>query len=238
MVVEQPNMKRIAILLSGRHGGGSNMQAIAAACADERIAGQIARVVGNHAESPALARAREMRIQTIVAPSPRESSAPDAEEAYGAALLRVIDEAKPDLICLAGYIRKVPDSIVAAYPGRIMNIHNALLPAFGGRGMFGLHVHQAALDYGVKVSGCTVHFVDESYDTGPIILQSVVPVEDDDTAETLAARVLVAEHKAFPRAIGLFCDGRLRIEGRRVHISEALPGETASSPKERQRRIS
>ena len=106
-----------------------------------------------------------------------------------------------------------------------MNTHPALLPAFGGQGMYGAHVHQAALDYGVKVSGCTVHFVDETYDTGPIILQSVVPVQDDDTAETLAARVLAAEHEAYPRAVALFADGRLRLEGRLVRVTE-LPRPT------------
>lgn len=238
MIVEQRLMKRIAILLSGRHGRGSNMQAIAEACADGRIAGEIALVIGNYADAPALARARDLGISTITVPSPRKSDAPDSEAAYGAALRRVIGEAKPDLICLAGYIRKVPSEIVRDYPGRIMNIHNALLPAFGGRGMFGLHVHQAALDYGVKVSGCTVHFVDEGYDTGPIILQSVVAVEDDDTAETLAARVLVAEHQAFPRAISLFCEGRLRIVGRRVQTLAASSGDSASSPEQRVSRTS
>ncbi len=103
-----------------------------------------------------------------------------------------------DLICLAGYMRKVPDTLIAAYPGRIMNIHAALLPAFGGKGMYGLHIHEAVLDYGAKVSGCTVHFVDGSYDTGPIILQTPVPVEEDDTAETLAARVLARRASNLP----------------------------------------
>lgn len=212
-------MIRIAVLLSGRHGRGSNMQAIADACADGRIAGRITLVIGNHAASPALARARDLHLPTAVVPSPSKGQGPEAEAAYGDALRHALDDAQPDLICLAGYIRKVPDVVVSAYTGRVMNIHNALLPSFGGRGMFGLHVHQAVLDYGVKVSGCTVHFVDESYDTGPIILQAVVPVEEDDTAETLAARVLVAEHASFPHAIGLFAAGRLRVAGRRVHIA-------------------
>jgi phosphoribosylglycinamide formyltransferase-1 len=212
---------RIAILLSGRHGRGSNMQAIARACAEGRIAGRVALVVGSHADSPALARAEEMGLTVRVLPSPARSASLDEETAYARALRALLDDAAPGLVCLAGYLRRLPPDTVRSYAGRIMNTHPALLPAFGGRGMYGAHVHQAALDYGVKVSGCTVHFVDEAYDTGPIILQSVVPVQDDDTAETLAARVLVAEHEAYPRAAALFADGRLRMEGRRVRIAEA-----------------
>lgn len=137
---------------------------------------------------------------------------------YGKAILGVLAENKIDLLCLAGYMRILPSNVVRAYRWRIMNIHPALIPMFCGKGMYGEHVHRAALDYGVKVSGCTVHFVDEEYDTGPIILQKVVPVEEGDTPETLAARVLVQEHKAYPEAIQLFAEGRLSIEGRVVHI--------------------
>lgn len=212
-------MIRIVVLLSGRHGRGSNMQALADACADGHIAGRVALVLGNWAESPALERARGLGLPTGVIASPPRGAAPSAEEDYGAALLAAIGDARPDLICLAGYIRKLPDAVVAAHPGRIMNMHNALLPSFGGRGMYGGRVHQAVLDYGAKVSGCTVHFVDADYDTGPIILQTPVPVAEDDTAETLAARVLAAEHEALPRAVALFAQGRLRIEGRRVLIA-------------------
>jgi len=205
-------MIRIAILLSGRHGRGSNMQAIAQACVEGRIDGRVALVIGNQTDSPALARAREMGLSALVISS-RQS-----EETYAGALLAALHEAQTDLICLAGYMRKVPESVVSAYAGRIMNIHAALLPAFGGKGMYGLHAHQAVLDYGAKVSGCTVHFVDESYDTGPIILQTPVPVDEDDTAETLAARVLAAEHQSYPKAVALFAQGRLTVEGRRVRI--------------------
>jgi phosphoribosylglycinamide formyltransferase-1 len=194
------------------------MEAIARACTDGRIAGRIALVAGNFADAPALARADGLGLPTCVVPSPPRGASEAVEAAYGQALLRMLDEVRPDLICLAGYIRKVPPVVVIAFAGRIMNIHNALLPAFGGQGMFGLRVHQAALDYGVKVSGCTVHFVDEHYDSGPIILQTPVPVSEDDTAETLAARVLAAEHETYPRAISLFAAGRLRVAGRRVHI--------------------
>ena len=210
---------RIAILLSGRHGRGSNMAAIAQACADGRIDGRVTGVVGNFADSPALARARELGLPAQSITSRQE------EDAYAGALEAALRRTEADLVCLAGFMRKVPDGIVRAHAGRLMNVHAALLPAFGGKGMYGLHAHQAVLDYGAKVSGCTVHFVDEGYDTGPIILQTPVPVEEDDTAETLAARVLAAEHETYPRAVALFAQGRLTLEGRRVRIEggEAAP---------------
>lgn len=208
---------RIAILLSGKHGRGSNMQAIAQACASGRIAGEAALVIGNFPDSPALARASEMSLETLTL------SSKQAEEAYAQALLAALTEARIDLICLAGYMRKVPDAVVSAYRGRLMNIHAALLPAFGGQGMYGGRIHEAVLEYGAKVSGCTVHFVDEGYDTGPIICQSAVPVEETDTPETLAARVLAAEHEAYPRAVALFAAGRLEVEGRRVRILPPRP---------------
>lgn len=205
---------RIAILLSGRHGRGSNMQAIAQACASGRIAGEAALVVGNFAQSPALARASEMGLQTLTL------SSKQAEETYAQALLTALADARIDLICLAGYMRKIPDAVVSTYRDRLMNIHAALLPAFGGQGMYGPRIHEAVLEYGAKVSGCTVHFVDEGYDTGPIICQSAVPVEEGDTPETLAARVLTAEHETYPRAVALFAAGRLSVEGRRVRIKD------------------
>ncbi|MEO7717902.1 MAG: phosphoribosylglycinamide formyltransferase [Capsulimonas sp.] len=206
---------RIAILVSGRHGRGSNMQAIVDACHDGRIDGQIVTVIGNFASSPALHRAAGIGLRTATVPSPKGSSEED-ERIYSDALLQELRAADAELVCLAGYVRKLPTEVVSAFPGRVMNIHNALLPSFGGKGMYGSHVHQAVIDYGVKFSGCTVHFVDENYDSGPIILQETVPVEDDDTPETLAARVLVAEHRSYPRAVALFAAGKLRIEGRRV----------------------
>lgn len=204
---------RIAILLSGRHGRGSNMQAIAGACRSGQIAGEVALVLGNF-HSPALARAAEMGLATQIVASKQ------SEEAYTQALLGALAAARADLVCLAGFMRKVPDAVVAAYQGRLMNIHAALLPSFGGLGMYGIHIHEAVLEYGAKVSGCTVHFVDEHYDTGPVICQSAVPVEEEDTPETLAARVLIAEHATYPRAVALFAAGRLTVEGRRVHIRD------------------
>jgi len=212
-------MTRIAILVSGRHGRGSNMQAIAAACASGQISGQVAVVIGNAADSPALARAREIGLPTQAIPY-RGITSRIGEEFYSDALRLALDNAQTDLVCLAGYMRIVPDTVVAEYPGRMMNIHAALLPAFGGQGMYGHHIHEAVLAYGAKVSGCTVHFVDEHYDTGPIILQSAVPVEENDTPETLAARVLATEHETYPRAVALFAAGRLSLEGRRVRVLE------------------
>ncbi len=188
------------------------MQAIAAACASGQINGKVAVVIGSSADSPALALAREIGLDA------RSISPRLPEEVYAEALLSALADARADLVCLAGYMRKVPNAVVAEYAGRLMNIHAALLPAFGGQGMYGHHIHEAVLAYGAKVSGCTVHFVDEQYDTGPIILQSAVPVEENDAPDTLAARVLAAEHEAYPRAVALFADGRLSLDGRRVRI--------------------
>lgn len=203
----------IAVMISG-HGRGSNLQAIIDACKDGRIDGRVAVVIGTKDDAPAMQRARDNGVKAVEA----RPKAYDSDEAYGRAVLAVLAEHKVDLICLAGYMRILPSSIIGAYRHRVMNIHPALIPLFCGKGMFGEHVHQAAIDYGVKVSGVTVHLVDEEYDTGPIILQKCVPVEEGDTAETLAARVLVQEHKAYPEAIQLFAQGRLRVEGRIVHV--------------------
>ena len=196
------------------------MQAIAQACANGRVDGEVVAVIGNYSDSPALARAHELGMRSCAVDSRQ------GEDAYADALLGLLHHCEADLICLAGYMRKAPDAIVSAYRGRMMNIHAALLPAFGGQGMYGHHIHQAVLDYGAKVSGCTVHFVDAGYDTGPIILQTPVPVEEDDTAETLAARVLAAEHQTYPQAVALFAQGRLTLDGRRVRVGPGpeVPG--------------
>lgn len=208
---------RIAILVSG-HGRGSNMAAIIDACQRGDIDGEVVLVIGTRSEAPALQRAAEKGVPTRVI-SPRNLS----EEEYAQRLLHALNEAQVDLVCLAGYMRLLPVPVVQAYAGKVMNIHPALLPLFGGKGMFGEHVHRAVLESGMKVSGCTVHFVDEHYDTGPIIVQRCVPVEEDDTWETLAARVLVQEHQAYVQAVNLFAEGRLRIEGRRVRILPPTP---------------
>lgn len=214
MSVATPSPLSIAVLVSGT-GRGSNLGALIDACARGEIHGQIALVIGTRRDAPALERARAAGIATAVV-SPRQYAT--NEEGYANALLRLLDRYPIGLICLAGYLRKLPAKVVTAYAGRILNIHPSLLPLFGGQGMYGLHVHQAVLESGMKVSGCTVHFVDEHYDTGPIVIQTPVPVLDNDTPETLAARILPEEHRAYVRAVQLFAAGRLRIEGRRVRI--------------------
>jgi formyltetrahydrofolate-dependent phosphoribosylglycinamide formyltransferase len=198
------------------------MEAIARACGDGRIDGQVVLVVGNFSDSPALERAESLGLRAVTIKSPGKSGTAEDEIDYGQRLLSALQEAGVGLIVLAGYMRKLPPAVTEAYRGRIMNTHPALLPSFGGKGMYGHNVHQAVIDYGVKVSGCTVHFVDEGYDTGPIILQTTVPVKDDDTADTLSARVLKAEHESYVAAIALFAQDRLRIEGRRVRRTQLL----------------
>lgn len=205
-------MYKIAMLVSGSQGRGSTLQNMADACEDGRLPGAcVVAVIGSVSGSTAIERAAARGLPTFVV------SAKPAED-YDRRLLAAVKDAAPDAICLAGYMRILPDTVLAAYPGRILNIHPALLPAFGGKGMYGHHVHQAVIDYGVKVTGCTVHFVDPSYDNGPVILQKPVPVEDDDTPESVGARVLAAEHAAYPEAVRLLAEGRLRIEGRHVRI--------------------
>jgi phosphoribosylglycinamide formyltransferase 1 len=211
-MTESVSCLQIAVLVSGQ-GRGSNLGAIMEGCASGKIAGQVALVVGTRSDAPALERARAAGIATAVV-SPKKYA--DDEAGYAEALLRVLGRVDPGLICLAGYMRKLPDAVLAAYRGRVMNIHAALLPMFGGKGMYGHHVHAEVLKSGAKVSGCTVHFVDEQYDAGPIIIQSPVPVMDNDTEETLAARVLVQEHQSYVRAVQLFAEGKLTVEGRRV----------------------
>ena len=204
----------IAAMVSGQ-GRGSNVAALINACAQDDIGCRVGIVIGTRADSPALERARSSGVGVAVV-SPRKYE--DDEPGYGQALLRLLHKHEVGLICLAGYMRKLPLSVLSEYRDRVMNIHPALLPFFGGQGMYGERVHQAVIESGMKVSGCTVHFVDEEYDTGPIVLQSTVPVLDNDTPATLGQRVLTEEHATYIRAVKLFADGRLRIEGRRVRM--------------------
>ncbi|MBI2844141.1 MAG: phosphoribosylglycinamide formyltransferase [Armatimonadetes bacterium] len=208
---------RIAVLVSGQ-GRGTNMQAIIDACGDGRIDAEVAVVVGVKPDAPAMERAARAGIETAVV-NPRLYATPDD---YDRALVGLLQSCNVDLVCLAGYMRKLGQPVIDAYRNKIMNIHPALIPMFFGQGMYGHHVHEAAIERGIRVSGCTVHFVDEDYDTGPIVLQAVVPVLDEDTPETLAARVLTEEHNTYARAIQLFAEGRLEISGRRVIIRPEL----------------
>ena len=206
-------MIRIGIMV-GAHGRGSNMQAIIDGCSDGRVDGEVVVVIGTRGDAPAIEKAVEQGIPTTII-NPKDYA---DSEAYGDALLDALKLYDVDLLCLAGYMRLLPSTVVHAYEGHIMNIHPALLPLFGGKGMYGEHVHQAVIESGMKVSGCTVHFVDDRYDHGAIILQTSVMVEENDTPDTLAARVLPCEHKAYVEAVSLFAQGRLKLEGKRVKV--------------------
>src|SRR5580765_965411 len=196
--------KRIGVLLSGR---GSNFDALAGGIASGRISNaEISIVISNREGAPGIERAKSRGIQTRVIPSKGLE-----REAYDRQVVAVLNEHKVDLICLAGYMRLLSPYFVAAFPQRILNIHPSLLPSFPG-----LESQKQALEYGVKFAGCTVHFVDENLDAGPIILQSVVPVEDSDTEETLGARILTEEHRIYTEAVRIVLDGKFKIEGRRV----------------------
>ena len=176
------------------------MQAIIDACASGDIPAKVAVVISNKADAYGLERAKKHNIPTAVLTSEEE-------------IAKELEKYDVDLVCLAGYMRIVGKTLLDKYAGKIINIHPALLPSFPG-----LHSQKQALDYGVKVSGATVHFVDEGCDTGPIILQATVPVLDKDTEETLSARILEQEHKLYPMAIKLFAQGKLKVEGRKVLV--------------------
>ena len=207
-------MLRVTVCVSG---GGTNLQAIIDRIGDGTIRNaQIVQVISNNAGAYALERAAKAGIPGICV-SPKDY--PD-RETFNEALLAKINEVSPDLIVLAGFMVAVPRQICAAYAGKIINIHPALIPSFCGKGYYGLHVHERALERGVKVTGATVHFVDENLDTGPIILQKAVEIMEDDTPETLQRRVMEqAEWIILPRAIDLIAAGRVKIEGRRTRIS-------------------
>jgi phosphoribosylglycinamide formyltransferase-1 len=199
---------RVAVFLSGR---GSNFLALAEAASAGRMNAEIGLVLSNKPEAPGLLKAREMGLETLWL-NPKEFG---SREDYDAAAMKAAEAHGIDLICLAGYMRIVTPGFCEAWKYRMMNIHPALLPSFPG-----LEAQKQALEWGVKFSGCTVHFVFAEVDMGPIILQSVVPVLQDDTEESLAARILVEEHKTYPEAVRLYFEGRVEVRGRRVFILE------------------
>ena len=206
-------MQRLGILLSGR---GSNFLAIANAIHEHRLIGaEIAVVLSNIEDAPGLAAAHALNLSAFAIPSGgRKRAEHDAE------IIARLHQHKVDLVCLAGYMRIISPAFVAAFPNRIVNVHPSLLPAFPG-----LHAQQQAFDYGAKVAGCTVHFVDEAVDHGVIILQKIVPVNDDDTAETLSARILEQEHIAYPEAIARVLGGNYVIQDRRfLHRNDETNG--------------
>jgi len=204
---------RLGVLASG---GGSNLQAIIVNAAAGKLDAEVVVVISD-VECGAQERARKAGIPAVVVDR-RDKARYPTREAFDEAVLEALRAHEVELVCHAGYLRMMTSKLVEAYAGRMMNIHPALLPSFGGPGMWGHHVHQAVLDCGCKVSGCTVHFVTAGTDEGPIILQRCVPVEEEDTPETLAARILPYEHVLYSGAIQLYAEGRVRIEGRRVRI--------------------
>lgn len=190
------------------------MQALINGCHTGMINGEVALVIGTRSDAPAIQRAKESSVDTrIISPNRH----PD-DNSYGQAIMEALDSKKIDLVCLAGFMRYLPSCVVRKYAGKIMNVHPALLPFFGGKGMYGEHVHQAVVASGMRVSGCTVHFVDEDYDNGPIILQTPVPVYPEDTPETLAARVLEKEHSSYVEAVRLYSLGMLKIKNGKVFL--------------------
>lgn len=210
---------RVAVLASGR---GSNLQAIIDAIEARQVQATIVAVISNKKDAVALERARTHGLNAMFVDPKPFAGQPDSRERYDRALLAVLQELDVELVLLAGYMKIVTGLLVNAYANRMMNIHPSLLPSFPG-----LDVQQKAIEWGCKLAGCTVHFVTEGVDEGPIIVQAAVPILDQDTPESLAARILEQEHKIYPRAVQLFAEGRLRVEGRRVFIDQGKPGSEA-----------
>lgn len=205
---------RLAVLLSG---SGTTLQNLLDRIADGSLAAVVTVVIASKADAPGLARAGQAGIPAVAIPRAQH---PDVDR-FNDALHEELQRHQFDLIILAGFLS--PFQLRGRFAGRVLNIHPALIPAFCGHGYYGMKVHRAVIDSGVKISGCTVHFADDEYDHGPIVLQGTVPVLDDDTPETLAARVHEVETRLFPEAISLWAAGRLKTEGRRVRI---LPPST------------
>ena len=204
------NSLPIAVLISG---GGTTLKNLLAKIEAGRLPVTVKLVIASSAKAKGLSYAQEAGISTLVV---REHDY-ETTEAFGDAIFAALRESKIELIVMGGFLKFLP--IPPDFENRVVNIHPGLIPAFCGKGFYGLHVHQAVLDYGAKISGCTVHFVDNVYDHGPIILQRVVEVRDDDTAETLQKRVFEQECEAYPDAIRLFAEGKLRVVDRRVVAS-------------------
>ncbi|NLG37542.1 MAG: phosphoribosylglycinamide formyltransferase [Clostridiales bacterium] len=204
-------MKRIAVLASG---GGTNFQAVLDACEQGRIAGRVVCLIYNRREAFARQRAQRAGVPAYYISLRQYEGLEDMQ----AAVHERLCACEADIVVLAGYLLRLGPQTVRRWRGRIVNTHPALIPSFCGQGFYGERVHQAVLDYGAKVSGCTIHLVDEQYDTGPILLQEAVPVLEDDDAHTLAARILPVEHRLLVQAVALLCDDRVHVEGRRVTL--------------------
>jgi phosphoribosylglycinamide formyltransferase-1 len=199
-------MKRIAVFISGR---GSNFMAIHRAVEKGSIPGRIVLVVSDNPDAAGLEYAQKSNVRTAVF----EKHKAESHESYFQRIISLLEQESVNGIILAGFMKVLSGTVIRKYPNRILNIHPALLPSFPGT-----DAQKQAFDYGVKYSGCTVHFVDEGVDTGPIILQEVVPVLEDDDAHTLAARILEKEHIIYPKAVQYFCEDRLEVRGRKVHV--------------------
>jgi len=200
-------MKKLGILISGR---GSNFEAIARNVLAGKINAEIGVVISNKEEAAGLAIARQMGLNALCIPSKGKD-----REAFERELVAALRQHRVDLICLAGFMRVLTPYFIREFKGRILNIHPAILPSFPG-----VEAQKQALEYGAKFTGCTVHFVDEGVDTGPVVCQAVVPILDDDTVETLAGRILKEEHRIYTEAINLVLEDRIRIEGRRVLLKK------------------
>jgi len=200
-------MKKIGILISGR---GSNFEAIARNVQAGKIPAEIGVVISNKEEAAGLVTARQMGLNAVCIPSKGKE-----REAFERELVAALRQYKVDLVCLAGFMRVLTSYFIREFKGRILNIHPAILPSFPG-----VEAQKQALDYGVKFTGCTVHFVDEGVDTGPVVAQAVVPILDNDTPETLAARILKEEHRIYTEAVCLVVEDKIRIEGRRVLLRQ------------------
>ena len=223
MSAKRSSPLRVAVLASGR---GSNLQAIIDAIEAGQVQAQIVAVISNKKDAVALDRARKHGLPELFVDPKPFAGQPDSREAYDRVLLEVLQQQHVELVLLAGYMKIVTAVLVNAFTNRIMNIHPSLLPSFPG-----LEVQKKAIDWGCKLAGCTVHFVTEGVDEGPIIVQAAVPVLDSDTPEALAARILEQEHKIYPQAVQLFAEGRLKVNGRQVQIAGAKPvGDAIISP--------
>ena len=197
-------MVKIGVLISG---GGTNLQAVIDNCENKTINGEVKVVISNKAEAYGLERAKNHNIKAIC----------EKEEDK---IIEILKENEVDLVVLAGYLKIISPKLVDEYRNRIINIHPSLIPAFCGKGYYGEKVHQGVIDYGAKVTGATVHFVDEGADTGPIIMQKIVEVKQDDDAKKLAARVLDVEHEILTKSIAMFCENKITVQGRRVYIND------------------
>ncbi len=202
---------RLAVLLSGN---GTTLQNLLDRITDGELAAQVVQVISSRADAFGVERARQAGLRVAIV---TRKECADADE-FSRRIFGLVCQSQPDLVCMAGFLHLLP--VPDDFHHRVMNIHPALLPAFGGKGMYGHRVHEAVLAAGVKVSGCTVHFADNEYDHGPIIIQKAIPVLEDDTPETLAFRVFEQECEAYPEAIRLFAEGKLRVEGRCVRVGD------------------